>query len=553
MSDPRDSDPSLRERERQLRAVYECAPVGVCETDPDGRFLRVNPKFCELTGYAEADLVGRPTRDITHPDDTGQDDRLYAQLMAGEIPSYTFEKRLVRPDGYPVWVNVSASACRDPDGKPLYGIRVVQDASTRKLAEEALRASQHRLQEENRRKDEFLAMLAHELRNPLAPVRNTLELLRLLDGTPDSPLGKARAIMERQVRQMVRLLDDLLDVSRITRGKVRLRRERVDLAGVVQHALETTRPAVEAAGHELVVELPPGPVALDADPARLAQVLANLLNNAAKYTPPGGRIWLSAAVPGGRGQESGVRGQGTGVSKDPLTPVPSPPTPEVELRVRDTGIGIAADMLPRVFELFAQADRSRDMSQGGLGVGLHLARRLVELHGGSVEAHSPGPGKGSEFVVRLPVARTAEPGPRTAGGSPSRIPGPGPRAPRRVLVADDNTDAADTLADILRGQGHEVAVAYDGVAALHKAEAFRPEVAVLDLGMPGLTGHEVAQRLRQRDDLGRVRLVALTGWGQPEERRRSAEAGFDLHLVKPLDPADLPLVLDDTPRRPPVR
>jgi CheY-like chemotaxis protein/two-component sensor histidine kinase len=331
--------------------------------------------------------------------------------------------------------------------------------------------------------------------------------------------------MERQVKQMVRLLDDLLDVSRITRGKVRLRRERVDLATVCQHALETTRPTVEAGGHELVVELPPGPVALDADPARLSQVLANLVNNAAKYTPPGGRITLSARI---RGDS------------------------DVEIRVCDTGIGIAADMLPKVFDLFAQADRARDMSQGGLGVGLHLARRLVELHGGSIEAHSPGVGQGSEFVVRLPTSRSAERGVRNGELSEFRVPTSALRVSRRVLVADDNTDAADSLAEILRGQGHEVAVAYDGVAALLKAESFRPEVAVLDLGMPGLTGHEVARRMRQRADLGPMRLVALTGWGQPEERRRSAEAGFDLHLVKPLDPADLSIVLDGDPRRAPV-
>jgi two-component system CheB/CheR fusion protein len=518
MSDPRESETSLRERERQLRAVYECAPVGVCETDRDGRLLRVNPKFCELTGRPAADLVGRPIFDLTHPDDAGADRGLYAQLLADEVPSYTLEVRLVRADGFPVWVHVSASACRDADGRPLYGIRVVQDASTRKLAEEALRDSQRRLREENRRKDEFLAMLAHELRNPLAPIRNALELLRMMDAAPGSHLSRVRGIMERQVRQMVRLLDDLLDVSRITRGKLQLRRERVELGAVVQLALETSRPAVEAAGHELTVEQLPDPVWLDADPARLAQVLSNLLNNAAKYTEPGGRIWLTAARPA---------------------------ADDVLVRVRDTGIGIAPDMLPKVFELFAQADRSRDMSQGGLGVGLHLARRLVELHGGSVEAHSDGPGTGSEFVVRLPVLKTADrrsPGADGGGAIGHRPPTTGSR--KRVLVADDNTDAADSLAQLLRERGHEVAVAYDGLAALHRAEAFRPDVAVLDLGMPGLTGHEVARRLRQRTDLGRVRLVALTGWGQEEDRRTSLAAGFDLHLVKPLDPADLPLVLE---------
>jgi two-component system CheB/CheR fusion protein len=441
------------------------------------------------------------------------------------LPSYTLEVRLVRADEVPIWVHVSASACRDAEGRPLYGIRVVQDASTRKLAEEALRDSQRRLRDENRRKDEFLAMLAHELRNPLAPIRNSLELLRITDAAPNSALAKARAIMERQVQQMVRLLDDLLDVSRITRGKLHLRRERVDLASVVQLALETTRPAIEAAGHELAVELSPEPVWLDADPARLAQVLANLLNNACKYTEPGGRISLTAAR----------------VAPD-----------QVLVRVRDTGIGIAPEMLPKVFDLFAQADRSREMSQGGLGVGLHLAKRLVDLHGGTVEAHSDGPGTGSDFVIRLPVTRNAEAGARNDDGTAVRVSRSPPPASKRVLVADDNTDAADSLAQLLREQGHEVAVAYDGLAALHRAETFLPEVAVLDLGMPGLTGHEVAHRLRERTDLGQMRLVALTGWGQESDRRRSIAAGFDLHLVKPLDPADLPLVLDGSGVKAPV-
>ena len=383
------------------------------------------------------------------------------------------------------------------------------------------------LREDDRRKDEFLALLAHELRNPLAPVRNAVAMLRMPDRpTPAGPLVE---MIDRQVAHMVRLVDDLLEVSRVTRGKIDLRRERVDLAAVVRAAVETSRPVVDAAGHELAVSLPPGPVVLDADPVRLAQVFSNLLNNAAKYTDPGGRITLSAEADGGR----------------------------VAVSVTDTGRGIPPDMLPRVFELFTQVDRTDERSQGGLGIGLTLVKSLVELHGGTVEARSDGPGAGSAFVVRLPVSaefrvQSTERKPGQASAvSDSALCTRNSALPKRVLVADDNRDAADSLGTLLELLGAEVRVVYDGPEALAAVGEDRPAVAFLDIGMPALDGHEVARRVRALPGGRDITLVALTGWGQEADRRKTADAGFDHHLTKPADPSDilrLIATLDGRPR-----
>ena len=372
-------------------------------------------------------------------------------------------------------------------------------------ANQATVALQHKraeavLQETDRRKDEFLAILAHELRNPLAPLRNALHVIRLAGSNPNpATLEQTRGMMERQVQQMVHLIDDLLDISRITRGKIELRKERIELAAVIQDSLETCRPLIEAGGHELTVIMPPEPISLHADPTRLAQVFSNLLNNAAKYTPRGGAIRLT-------GERQGD---------------------EITVKVRDTGIGIPADMLPRIFEMFTQVDRSLERSQGGLGIGLSLVRGLVELHGGRVEARSEGPGQGSELLVRLPVhppVRAAQSAPASRHAAPHR---------RRILVVDDNRDAADSLALLLTLQGSEVRTAYDGLEAIEAAAAFDPDVVLSDLGMPRMNGYEAAQKIRQQCG-DRVVLVAMTGWGQEEDKRRSSEAGFDYHLVKPV-------------------
>ncbi len=369
------------------------------------------------------------------------------------------------------------------------------------------------LREADRRKDEFLATLAHELRNPLAPIRNSLQILKMPH--LDVPTAeRTREMMERQVHHLVRLVDDLLDVSRVMRGKVELRREQVELAPVVARAVETTQPLIESQRHDLRIRLPDESLALDADPVRLAQVVGNLLANAAKYTEPNGRIWLTARREGNA----------------------------VVLSVRDAGIGIAPDMLTKVFDLFVQADQAADRSQGGLGIGLTLVRSLVEMHGGTVEARSPGLGSGSEFVVRLPLAsvQPADPGPRGKDAHPGQAT---PPSGHRLLVVDDNQDAANSLALLLSLQGHEVRVAHDGRAALELLNGYRPEVIFLDIGMPGMDGYEVARRVRRQRGLEAVRLAALTGWGQQEDRRRSAEAGFDHHLVKPVDPNALEEVL----------
>ena len=368
------------------------------------------------------------------------------------------------------------------------------------------------LRDADRRKDEFLATLAHELRNPLAPIRNALQLLRM-PGASAAVADDARQMMERQLQQMVRLVDDLLDVSRITRNRLELRRERIEFAAVIQNAVETSRPLIDQGRHTLTVHLPPEAVYLDGDAVRLAQVFSNLLNNSAKYTEPGGKISLTAAVDDG----------------------------QVAVRVADTGIGIPAESLPQVFEMFSQVERNLNRAQGGLGIGLTLVRRLVEMHGGSVEAHSAGPGQGSEFVVRLPTVA-----PATEEAAPRNEPAPAaePAASSRVLVVDDNLDAAKSLAALLKMQGHEVRVAHDGRSALEVAAGFLPQFVLLDIGMPGMDGYEVARRLRTIPDLQRARLAALTGWGQPEDRRRSAEAGFDFHLVKPVEPQRLQELLE---------
>jgi PAS domain S-box-containing protein len=369
------------------------------------------------------------------------------------------------------------------------------------------------LREADRRKDEFLATLAHELRNPLAPIRNSLQILKM-PRVDAQTVERSRDMMERQVHHLVRLVDDLLDVSRVMRGKIELRRERVELATVVARAVETVQPLIEAQGHRFDISLPSESLPIDADPVRLAQVVGNLLTNAAKYTEPGGRIWLTAERDGDM----------------------------AALRVRDNGIGIAPHMLPRIFELFVQVDHASTKAQGGLGIGLTLVKNLVEMHNGIVQAQSEGLGKGCEFVVRLPLVVQAidqNHSPEAGRQADQHAPPSG----KRLLVVDDNQDAADSLAMLLRLQGHDVRVAYSGMAALEMTKAYTPDVVFMDIGMPGMDGYEAARRIRQQPGLGNVVLAALTGWGQQEDRRRTAEVGFDHHLVKPVEPNALEKLL----------
>jgi signal transduction histidine kinase/DNA-binding response OmpR family regulator len=358
------------------------------------------------------------------------------------------------------------------------------------------------IQDGDRRKDEFLAMLAHELRNPLAPIRNAVEILRMT-GPAAPPLQTARDLIDRQLRHLTRLVDDLLDVSRITQGKIKLQMEVLDLTTAAVSAVEASRPLIDSRKHEFLLSLPAEPLLVKADPARLAQVLSNLLNNAAKYTEEGGKIWLTAE------RESD----------------------EAIVRVRDTGSGISSDILPRVFDPFIQGEQSADRSQGGLGIGLTLVRRLVEMHGGSVEANSRGSGLGSEFVVRLPLVLGQSSPARTEGKVQPSVSG----AASRIIVVDDNVDSAESLAMVLRLQGHEVRIAHEGPAALAISLEFLPTAILLDIGLPGMDGHEVARNLRNQAGGDRILIAAVTGYGRDEDRSRSQQAGFDHHLVKPID------------------
>jgi signal transduction histidine kinase/ActR/RegA family two-component response regulator len=368
------------------------------------------------------------------------------------------------------------------------------------------------LREANRRKDEFLAMLAHELRNPLAPIGNALQILRL-GGVNGEVVAKAREKMERQLGQLVRLVNDLLDVSRISRGKIELKRERVELESVVRQAAEMCQALADYIQLEMIVSVPETPIFLDADPMRLAQVLGNLLNNACKFSEPGSLIRLTATQEGG----------------------------EAVIRVIDKGIGIPQSQLSRVFEMFVQVDNSLEKSQGGLGIGLTLARRLVELHGGTIEARSEGLGQGCELIVRLPLASANASQPPNQSDHECQD---AMTAKLRVLVVDDNKDSAESLAMLLKLRGHEVVSVHDGPEALKLAEEFRPDLILLDIGLPGMNGYDVAQKIRHDLRMSRVTLAALTGWGQEEDRRRSKEAGFNHHLVKPVNSDDLMKLLN---------
>jgi signal transduction histidine kinase len=390
---------------------------------------------------------------------------------------------------------------RGPEGRIDGVMSFAFDVSGEVQARRRIDAALHDAEAANRAKDEFLAMLGHELRNPLAPIATAVQLMQL---HPRGDRRRELEVIDRQVKHVIRLVDDLLDVSRITRGKVQLNKVRVEASRLVANAVEMASPLLEQRRHQLAVEVPRSGLPLDADDARLAQVLANLLTNAAKYTEPGGHIAVTAACEGA----------------------------EVVIRVRDNGRGIAAEMLPRIFDLFVQGQRSPDRAEGGLGLGLALVRNLVELHGGSVAARSEGPGCGSEFVVRLPRAPVQE---RALDDDKELTAAGGLQAQKRVLLVDDNQDAAELLGEVLRSAGHEVAIAHDGPEALGLLRRFHPEVAVLDIGLPVMDGYELARRLRKEPELDRLRCIAVTGYGQETDRARSRQAGFELHLVKPVD------------------
>jgi PAS domain S-box-containing protein len=494
---------ALSDSESRLKALFANAAVGIAEVNAEGRFTLVNDALCRLLGEKRENLLAANMESVTHADDRAEVGTSLRRLMRGEQGAFAGERRFVRRDGETIWVKLSVSLVREDSSQPR-GVAVVEDVTERKNAEEDLR-------EADRRKDEFLATLAHELRNPLAPIRNSLHIFRMA-GIQDPTVERVTGMMERQVQHMVRMVDDLLEVSRISRGKIELRRERVELASVLRNAVDTSLPLFEAAKHKLSVQIPDAPLLLNADPVRLAQVFANLLNNAAKYTPEGGEISVKVSVDGG----------------------------VATISVKDNGEGIPPAMLQRVFNMFTQVETGV-RAQGGLGIGLTLARTLVQLHGGSIEASSGGKGLGCEFVVRLPLAAEmpfaahADEPAAARTGETARL--------RRVLVVDDNRDAADSLGMLLQFLGAEVKVVHDGRSALEAMKTFQPAVVLLDLGMPEMNGLEVARRMREDPQARQATLVALTGWGQREDRRRTHEAGFDYHLVKPADLGTLQSIL----------
>jgi PAS domain S-box-containing protein len=493
----------IADNSRTLDAVIERCPFGIYIVDADFRIASLN-----LGSQAGAFANVRPV--IGRAFDEAMRIIWPEPVAAGVIGAFRHTLETGEPYSSKDFMNPRADIeqtegyewelhrIRMPDGRP--GVVCYYFDSTQ------LRRAEQQLKDADRRKDEFLATLAHELRNPLAPIRHGLQLMKLADGQA-AIIEQARSMMERQLTQLVRLVDDLMDVSRISRGKLELRKERVPLAAVLNSALETSRPLIEQMGHELTVTLPKQPLIVDADVTRLAQVFLNLLNNAAKYGNRRGRIHLN------------VERQGS----------------DVVVTVKDTGIGIAADQLLRIFEMFTQVDRSLEKSQGGLGIGLTLVKRLVDLHGGSVEAKSDGPGKGSEFVVRLPVVIEA----LQAQESSSDEEPMAPKSALRILIVEDNRDGAESLEMMLRILGDDIRTAYDGQQGVNMAKDFRPDVILLDIGLPKLNGYDACRRIREQPWGKNIVLIAVTGWGQDEDRRRSDEAGFDHHMVKPLDPKAL--------------
>jgi PAS domain S-box-containing protein len=500
LTESKRAEEGLRQSEERFRLLIEgVQDYAIFMLDPQGNVASWNVGAERIKGWKAEEIIGRHFSCFYPPDAVAQgrpDWELRTARQQGRVEDEGWRQR---KDGSRFWANAIITALYDKEGGLRGFAKVTRDMTERRKIEALQRA--------DRQKNEFLALLAHELRNPLAPIRNALYIM----GQPEASAAnatRAREIAERQVQHMSRLLDDLIDVARVSRGGMELRKELVDVDVAVASAVEAVHPLIQDSRHQLTVAVPPRTLWVEADPARLEQILINLLTNAVKYTDPGGHIWITAEAEGGG----------------------------VVLRVRDSGIGIDPVMLPRIFELFVQAERRMDRAVGGVGIGLSLVKKLVELHGGTVQAFSAGLGKGTELVVRLPAAAGFDDR-KQAAARPADLFG------LRVLVVDDNINAADSLATLLELAGHEVRVAYEGEAALLVAEAFKPQIVLLDIGMPGMDGYEVGRLLREKPQTRSALLVAITGWGGPEDLRRSKEAGFDHHLVKPVEPAALQRLL----------
>ena len=545
------AEESLRRSREYFNGIVEgVRDYAIFMLDPTGIVISWNEGAKRIKGYEREEIIGK------HFSMFYTAEAVRAGWPQTELENASVNGRFedegwrVRRDGSRFWANVVITTLYQPDGSVRGFLKITRDLTERMRSEEGLRHAQAELEmrvnertaelgeanralkteiaerhlletelrkrvavmaEDDRRKNEFLATLAHELRNPLAPIQYAYELMNLA-GSNETLRSEAQSILHRQVQHMVRLIDDLLDLSRITRNKLELRRERVELTAVIEDAIETIRPIMEARGHDLRVRLAPGPILVHADRTRLAQVFSNLLSNAAKFTERGGRIRLTSEREG----------------KD------------IVVRVQDNGIGIAPAMLPRVFDMFVQADRSLERTQSGLGIGLTLVRRVAEMHGGSVEARSEGTGKGSEFLVRIPIDLTM---PAQGEATPSDGDAHRAHTSIRVLVADDNEDAVRSLAMMLRAMGHEVHTAQDGAEVLEAAAEVMPALILMDIGMPRMNGYDAARRIREQPWGRTITLVALTGWGLEEDKRLAVEAGFDLHVVKPVDASHLRSIL----------
>ena len=493
-------DVTEQKREEETRsllaAIVAASDDAIVSKTLDGIILSWNQGAQRLFGHSPAEAIGRSADLIIPPELRSEERQILDRIRQGDRVDH-FETIRVAKDGRHLDVSLTMSPIRDESGRVIGASKVARDITERKQMDAALR-------EADRRKDEFLATLAHELRNPLAPIRHSLEILLRSEGDPQL-FRHATEILGRQLSHMVRLVDDLLDVSRITRDKLQLRKTRVDLASIIKHAVEASRPLAERDQQTIEVSLPEQPIYLDADSVRLTQVFSNLFNNACQYTEPGGRIWLTAE---GRGAE-------------------------VVVVVRDSGIGMPADQLDGIFEMFAQVDDESERPRRGLGIGLTLVRRLVQLHGGTVTARSEGRGLGSEFEVRLPVAESHR------DFEAPEEPREDDSTTRRILVVDDNRDSAESIATLLQISGHKTFVVHDGLSAVEAAEHLRPEVVLHDGGLPKLSGIDACRRMRSHAWGRGMVIVALTGWGQESDRRNTREAGFDAHLVKPVDYGDL--------------
>lgn len=500
----------LQHSEERFLALAEASGTVVWRTASNGEVVFANDDWNKITGQSDSERTGCGWLQAIHPDDREETIALWTESRKRHT-LHENQFRVRTGDGTYRWFSMRAVPVFNLDGSVREWVGANTDFHDRKMAEDERHRLAADLSDMDRRKDEFLSTLAHELRNPLAPLRSGLEVLQLSDISAEEA-NETRDMMNRQLGQLVRLVDDLMDVSRIVTGKIELQMKSVLLSDVLDSAIETSRSLIDQMNHQLSVSLPGKPIRLEADFTRLTQVFLNLLNNAAKYSEPNGKITVDANQEG----------------------------EDIVVSIRDSGIGIASEHLPLIFDMFTQADQSLEKSRGGLGIGLSLARRLMEMHGGSVEAKSEGTGSGSEFVVRIPV----QPPHPTITSVPQLNQGPKTNASFRILIVDDNRDSVTTLTMLLRRLGHQTRAAFDGEEAIAAAREFQPQVVLLDIGLPKLNGYEVCRWIRAQNQTETVTIIAQTGWGQEETRQKTSEAGFDYHMVKPVDPNALRKILD---------